>query len=181
MTATLTLTLRGPRQDEGAAIWELARDSERLDLNTPYAYMLWARDFHKSTLVADVDGELVGFIIGFMRPDEPTTLMVWQVAVDMEHRGHGIAGRMLEALVERTGARALETTVTNANEASTRLFAALAARHGAEHTISDLFEPEHFPATQEWEAEKLHRIEPLSSSHNELDNPTTTIEEDTTL
>ena len=43
-----------------------------------------------------------------------------------------------------------------------RLFASFAERRGAEHTVTDLFAPEHFPGTEgEWEAELLHRIAPL--------------------
>lgn len=177
MSATLTLTLRPPRLEEGAAMWSLARDSQRLDLNTPYAYMLWARDFHATTLVADVDDEIVGFVTGFWRPEAPGTLMVWQIAVAEEHRGHGIAGRMLDALVEQTGAETLETTITRANEASVRLFAAFAERFGAEHTVRDLFVEEHFPDDDDWQAELLHRISPLQPSVREPARPTDIDEE----
>ena len=173
-----TIAFRAPRPDEGALLWELARDSERLDLNTPYAYMLWARDFHATTLVADVDDEIVGFVTGFWRPEEAGTLMVWQIAVAEEHRGHGIAGRMLDALVEQTGATTLETTITRANEASVRLFAAFAERFGAQHTVRDLFDEEHFPEDDQWQAELLHRITPLQHGSAEPTARTTDIEED---
>lgn len=173
-----TLTLRAPQLDEGAAMWSLARDSRVLDLNTPYAYMLWARDFHSTTVVADVDDEVVGFVTGFWRPEEPTTLMVWQVAVDEDHRGRGIAGKMLDALVERTGPVTLETTITSDNEASARLFAGFAERFGAQHTITDLFVEEHFPDEDAWQPELLHRITPLRSAQHQA-RPTAT-EEDAT-
>lgn len=162
-----TISLRAPRLDEGAAMWELARDSERLDLNAPYAYMMWARDFHSTTMVADVDDDIVGFITGYWRPDSPTTLMVWQVAVDERHRGRGIAGRMLDALAERTGAAAVETTITRANEASVRLFSSFAERRGAEHEVTSLFGVEHFPGDDGWEPELLHRIAPLRTEPRE--------------
>lgn len=173
-----TIMFRHPRPDEGAQLWELARDSERLDLNTPYAYMLWARDFRETTVVAEVDDELVGFVTGFLRPEDPSTLMVWQVAVDEAQRGRGIAGRMLDELASRTGAAAVETTITRANEASVRLFASFAERRGAEHTVAELFAPEHFPGDEgEWEAELLHRIAPLRPEPREETDALEALEE----
>ncbi len=156
--------LRHPHVDDGAQMWRIARDSRHLDLNTPYAYMLWARDFHATTLVAEVEGSVVGFVTGYRRPEEPTTLMVWQIAVDEAHRGQGLAGRLLDALVGQTDAYSLETTVTAANTASQRLFRSFAERHGAQHSITDLFAEEHFPDEDEWMAELLHRITPLRAA-----------------
>lgn len=161
-TATTVETIvREPHVDDGAEMWRVARDSVRLDLNTPYAYMLWARDFHATSLVVEVDGRVGGFVTGYLRPEESTTLMVWQIAVDEEHRGQGLAGRLLDELVRRTGAYTLETTVTADNVASQRLFQAFADRHQAQHSVSDLFAEDHFPDGQSWDAELLHRITPI--------------------
>lgn len=156
------VVLRRPEVDDGAGMWRVARDSVRLDLNPPYAYLLWARDFADTSVVAEVDGEVLGFVSGFLRPDEPATLMVWQVAVSERLRGLGIAGRMLDHLVDRTEADALETTITEDNPASIKLFDGFARRRGATRSVADLFAVEHFPDEDPWNAEHLHRIEPLS-------------------
>lgn len=158
----MTAHMRHPTIDDGAALWRITRDSQRLDLNSPYAYLLWARDFSRTTVVADIGGEVGGFVTGFLRPDEPTTVMVWQIAVDEKHRGQGLAGRLLDALVERTGVTALETTITEDNPASRATFAKFAERHGAELTVTPLFETHHFPDNQHWDPELLHRIAPLT-------------------
>lgn len=156
--------IRHPHVDDGAQMWRVARDSVRLDLNPPYAYILWARDFHSTSVVAEVDGAVVGFVTGYLRPEEPTTLMVWQVAVDRSQRGQGLAGQMLDELARRTGAYTLETTITADNPASRRLFEAFAARHAAQHSVSGLFATEHFPDDQDWKPEQLHRITPLRTT-----------------
>ena len=153
--------MRHPTIDDGAALWRITKDSQRLDLNSPYAYLLWARDFSRTTIVADTGGDLGGFVTGYMRPDEPTTVMVWQIAVDEQHRGQGLAGRLLDELAARTGATALETTITDDNPASRATFAKFAERHGAELTVTPLFETEHFPSGDEFKPELLHRIAPL--------------------
>ncbi|MDO5492447.1 MAG: diaminobutyrate acetyltransferase [Nesterenkonia sp.] len=160
-----TIEIRVPTVDDGAGMWRLARGTGVLDLNTPYAYILWARDFAATSVVALVDGQLAGFISGYVRPEDPRTLFVWQVGVDSDFRGRGLAKKMLFGLVDRTAASRLETTITSDNEASIALFTALARHHGAEITRSDLFGEEVFPSAEEsgeaHAAEDLYTVEPL--------------------
>lgn len=154
-----TIDMRSPQLTDGAAMWRLTRDTGVLDLNSSYQYLLWCRDFAATSVVAESHGQHFGFITGFMRPDEPGTLMIWQVAVDTAARGHGLASRMLDYLVESTNAQHLETTVTDDNAASKKLFASLADRHGAQHDITALFTPDIYP--DDHDTEYLHRIGPL--------------------
>ncbi len=146
-------------------MWRMARDSRVLDVNASYSYLLWCRDFAATSVVADVAGEAAGFVTGYLRPDQPDTLMVWQVAVDQEHRGQGLAGRMLDELVDRladgpTGPVArLETTITPDNEASIRLFTSFARSRGADVEREPVFLESHFPDGHETEV--LFRIGPL--------------------
>lgn len=163
---SLTEVIRHPKIEDGSAMWRVARDSQRLDLNTPYAYVLWARDFAATSLVAEVGGEVGGFVSGYLRPDAPDTVMVWQIAVDEACRGRGLAGRLLDELAGRTGAAALETTITADNPQSIALFRAFARRHEAEHTVGDLFTAEHFPRGGDYKPELLHRIAPLSTARS---------------
>lgn len=144
-------------------MWRVAKDSARLDVNSPYAYTLWARDFADTTVVADVDSEVVGFVTGYYRPAEPDTLMVWQIAVDQNFRGHGIARRLLDELIARTGTTTVETTITDDNSASQALFSSFANHHGAEHEVTPLFTSVHFPVDQPADPELLHRISGLSA------------------
>ena len=153
--------LRPPTIEDGGAMWRVARDSQTLDLNTSYAYLLWARDFSGTSVVAERDGRVVGFVSGYIRPEAPHTLMVWQVAVDADQRGHGLAGRMLDHLAETVpGMTSLETTITDDNAASRALFGGFARTRGAEHEEIDLFVRDHFP-DEGHEPEVLHRIGPF--------------------
>ncbi len=130
-TAPDAVLFRSPEITDGVRLWEIARNTEVLDLNSSYAYLLWCRDFSRSSVVAVVDERVAGFVSGFIRPESPATLFVWQVAVDADQRGKGIAGRMLSALLDRLapeGITHLETTISPDNEASIALFTALARR-----------------------------------------------------
>ncbi|MDT0417273.1 diaminobutyrate acetyltransferase [Streptomyces sp. DSM 41982] len=163
------LRLDGPRVQDGAALWRLARDSGKLDLNSSYSYLLWCRDFAATSVVArDAAGDPVGFVTGYIRPERPGVLVVWQVAVAASQQGRGLAAALLDVLAARVAAstelHGLETTITPGNVPSERLFTSFAARHGADLEREVLFDAELFPADDEagHEPEVLYRIGPLA-------------------
>ncbi|QKT06896.1 diaminobutyrate acetyltransferase [Gordonia sp. X0973] len=141
-TNSETVTLRSPRISDGAAMHRLAEATGVLDANTLYAYVLWCHDFAATSVVAEVDGEFAGFVTGYRKPDDPSILMVWQVAVDERFRGRGIGARMLHGLLDAvadSGCRALHTTISPDNDASQRLFASVAQRRGLSLSRRPLF------------------------------------------
>ncbi|HEY2205590.1 MAG TPA: diaminobutyrate acetyltransferase [Pseudonocardia sp.] len=172
-----SIVIEPPTIDDGVELWRMARDSRVLDLNSRYSYLLWCRDFAATSVIARLGPERVpaGFITGYRRPDEPGTLLVWQVAVDAAARGQGLAGRMLDALwAQVDGVDHMETTVTPDNEASIAMFAGFAQRHDAHVDVAELFsgaqlsagepdddgsdhEPEHQP-------ENRYRIGPIKAT-----------------
>ncbi|EPH41044.1 diaminobutyrate acetyltransferase [Streptomyces aurantiacus] len=162
------LRIDTPGVADGAAIWRIARDSKALDLNSSYSYLLWCRDFAATSVVArDAYGEPAGFMTGYIRPDKPRTLVVWQAAVDHAHRGRGLAGALLDGLAAKVAAHqgldALETTITPDNEASERLFTSFAERHGARVERTVLFDAGLFPGDDGGhEPEVLFDIAPLA-------------------
>ena len=120
----------------------LAGDTGVLDVNSVYAYVLWCHDFPSTSVVAEVDGELAGFVTGYRRPAAPSVLMVWQVAVDDRLRGRGVAARMLNHLLDGVapgGASRLHTTISPDNTASQALFAAVAKQRGLTLSRRPLF------------------------------------------
>jgi L-2,4-diaminobutyric acid acetyltransferase len=160
------LRIDRPGVADGAALWRIAKDSGNLDLNSSYSYLLWCRDFAGTSAVArDAEGEPVGFVTGYIRPEQPRTLLVWQVAVDSACRGRGLAGALLDGLTARVarerGLSFVETTVSPGNTASERLFASYAERHGAALEREVLFDAGQFPDGPH-DPEVLHRIGPLS-------------------
>ena len=153
-----------PSTQDGPDLWRIARDSNSLDLNSSYAYLLWCRDFAETSLVVRVSGRVVGFVIGFTRPTEPGTVVVWQIAVDADQRGRGLAAALLDELAARLaprGVRTVETTISPDNTASIALFTAFARRHRTAIDRAELFGAEHFPDAHE--AEDLYRIGPLGT------------------
>ncbi|MFT5734201.1 MAG: diaminobutyrate acetyltransferase [Planctomycetota bacterium] len=157
---TAHVTFREPGLEDGQHLWRMAKDSGTLDLNSPYAYLLFGSAFSETCLIAEADGEPVGFVMGLRLPRDPEALFVWQVAVDPSQRGKRLASRMLDELIERLRPSVLEATVTPSNGASMALFRSLAKRAGVESRETAFIQVEDFPEPGH-EAEVLLRIGPL--------------------
>ncbi|OYV55464.1 diaminobutyrate acetyltransferase [Acidiphilium sp. C61] len=128
------MSLRRPIAADGPAVTALIAECPPLDTNSAYCNLLQCTDFAETCVIAEREGEVVGWISGYLPPSNPSRIFVWQVAVSAAARGIGLGGQMLDALLDRqavAGARALTTTITEANTASWRLFESLARRRGA--------------------------------------------------
>lgn len=155
--------LRPPTLEDAPKMWELVCQSEVLDVNSPYLYLLLCRDFARTSLVATCGDRLSGFVTGYRPPERPDVLFVWQVAVSPEDRRRGLARRMLCELVARCRSddlRFVEATIADGNQNSNRLFAALARELDAPLTRSVGFREEDFPHADH-DAEPLVRIGPF--------------------
>ncbi len=160
--------IRPARAADGAAMVALVDATGALDRNSPYAYLMMGQWFSDTSLVAERDGRLVGFVIGFVPPRQSDTVFVWQVGVAPSEKGRGLGSQLLDALLRRPGPqgsppRFLEATVTPSNGASEALFRAAARRHHAAVAVSEIFPGDWFPATgAAHEPERLFRIGPLA-------------------
>ena len=161
--------LRPPQGTDAIGIRDLAKSTGVLDLNSTYAYLLLATDFAATSIVAECDGDLRGFITGYHPPERPDVLFVWQVAVAPSGHGKGLASAMIDALVHRVREQrcghpvTVEATVAPSNAASRAFFGAFARRHGvpmveAPHFGSDLLDPD-----GAHEDEPILRIGPLTA------------------
>lgn len=161
-----SITFRSPTPADAREMWRIARDSGALDLNSPYAYLLVADHFAATSVVAEAhDGRLAGFVAAYLPPNEPDVVFVWQVAVDHEHRGAGVARRLLHETIDRAwplGARGLTATVTPGNDPSRRLFHAVAAERGARIDELPLYDADLFPG-EGHEPENRLVVAPLTS------------------
>lgn len=153
---------RTPRPEDGTAVWELVRDTPGLDTNSRYFYVLWFRDFADCSLLATVDDEIVGFLLGYRRPEEPDTYFVWQTAVSPRHGIPFLGVKLFEAAADRQrerGARYVEATVSAENKAILMVLRQYARKRSAEVADRVLF-PSGWLGEGHHD-EVLHRIGPL--------------------
>ncbi len=156
---------REPRIGDSRHIHNLIGNSRPLDLNSLYCYLLLADHFRKTCIVAERDGNILGFISAYLHPLKENTLFVWQVAVDETVRKQGVGSRMLEELLKRPELKFvsnLETTVNPSNRSSQSLFESFAKRLGVSCNMSILFSEDLF-GDADHEAEILFRIGPFDN------------------
>jgi len=165
--STREVLLRRPVSQDGAGVHRLVSRCPPLDENSLYCNLLQASHFADTSVAAQWEGgELAGFVSGYLVPQRPHTLFIWQVAVAEEARGLGLAGRMIREILCRPACaqvRHLETTITPDNAASWALFRSLARGLGADCAESVMFDRErHFQGRHD--SEMLLRIGPFAES-----------------
>lgn len=137
------IRLRKPTVEDGSDVWELISACKPLDENSMYFNLIQCDHFADTCILAEREGEVVGWISGHIPPEKPDALFVWQVAVSPEARGLGLAGRMLRALFDRDAladVTRIETTITRDNKPSWGLFRAFAKKRGGSLTFAPHFE-----------------------------------------
>lgn len=158
------ITLRLPAREDGAALHTLVRLNPPLDMNSVYCNVLQCTHFSDTCILAEKEGRLIGYVTGYLMPGDPEIYFLWQVGVSPEGRGHGLAVKMIQAILARDfcrNVRELNTTITRTNEASRRLFQSLAEKENAEITEEENYFPEEVLGGHK--AESLFRIRPLST------------------
>lgn len=123
------LMIRQPSSLDGMALNQLVAECPPLDPNSAYCNLLQCHHFSETAAAAFDGDKLVGFISGYLLPSDPSTFFVWQIAVHSSARGCGLAGRMLQDILQR-GALAqvnrIQTTISPGNGASQAVFRKLA-------------------------------------------------------
>jgi len=157
-------TLQIPELTDGHSVHRLIERCPPLDTNSAYCNLLQCGHFAQTSVIAKSDSAVVGFISGYLLPDKPDTLFVWQVAIDATARGEGLATKMLDRLLTRptlSHVKFLETTITDDNQASWALFTRFAQRKNVELCKSEyLDKTTHF--SDEHDSESLVRLGPFN-------------------
>lgn len=159
-----SLTLRAPTLTDGMDVYRLIENSPPLDTNSSYCNLLQCSHFSSTSVAADADGDLVGFISGYILPDRPNTLFIWQVAVAEQARGQRLASKMLAHILSREHCKNvsyIETSITVDNQASLNVFKGLAKTLGADIQTSPWMDKElHFSGLHD--SEPLVRVGPFN-------------------
>lgn len=166
LSKSINIQFQHPTAEDGFAVNQLIADSPPLDTNSVYCNLLQCSHFAQTSMIAkDGDsGDVLGFVSGHRIPARPEVLFVWQVVVSSKARGQGLAGRMIQALLETDACGEvthIETSITSDNEASWGLFKKLAQKLSAPTSETVLFDKDaHFGGRHD--TEMLFRIGPFS-------------------
>lgn len=155
-------SITNTRKEDGPAVYEIAKKSGSLDLNSRYCYLLLCTHFDKFCLIARAGKEAVGFVSAYPHPHYTGTLFVWQIAVDPGFQNLGIGFGLLQRLIQlaaENGLSYIETTITPSNKASFALFKKISEEYGADCQQSIYFPRNLFNGDHE--EERLLRIGPI--------------------
>jgi L-2,4-diaminobutyric acid acetyltransferase len=151
-------------------VFRLVERCPPLDANSSYCNFLQCGHFAQTSVAAEMNGELVGFISGYKKPEQQDTLFVWQVAVDERARGQGLASKMLLHILQRPNCQSvnhLETTITEDNKGSWALFERLAKTLDADLNSSIFLDKKkHFDGLHDSEA--LVTIGPFTNTQETI-------------
>lgn len=166
LSGSESILLRPPVLADGLAVHGLVQRCPPLDENSSYCNFLQCSHFADTSVAAESGQELVGFVSGYIVPQRPDSLFIWQVAVAEEARGLGLASRMLSHIIDRPSCsevRYLETSITQENQASWALFGSWANKRSAEFQSSPWMDKDRHFAGQH-ESEALVRIGPFNAN-----------------
>jgi GNAT superfamily N-acetyltransferase len=92
------------------------------------AHPVFFYELGDQALIAEEDGQVVGFLLGFIAPTHPPTGYVHLVGIHPDHRRRGVGKELYKQFTDRCrthGARRLKAMATVGNENSTRFHLAL--------------------------------------------------------
>lgn len=92
------------------------------------AHPVFFYELGQEALIAEVDSEVVGFLLGFIAPTHPPTGYVHLVGIHPEYRRQGVGKQLYEHFADRcraAGAARLKAITNVGNEGSVRFHEAL--------------------------------------------------------
>jgi L-2,4-diaminobutyric acid acetyltransferase len=130
-------------------------------LNSRYTYLLLAKDFSDTCIIAKIGSKIIGFSSGYVPPKRPDTFFNWEIVVDEKYRGNGIQKAMLIHQIHITSAKFLELTINPSNDVCRKSIIDLARLLHTTYEESMLFSERDF-GNDEHEPEVLFRVGPMS-------------------
>lgn len=143
---TSKFRLRPPMAKDGAAVNRLIADCAPLDTNSVYCNLLQCTHFSQTSVIAEDGSSVGGFVSGYVQPEQPDVLFVWQVAVAHHARGHKLGAAMIDHLLLRPvcdGIHYIETSISPDNAASWALFNSIAQNHNTQLESTPWFSARH--------------------------------------
>jgi len=163
-----SILFRIPQKKDAKKIVDLIKSGGTLDLNSEYLYLLQTTHFNKTCSVAVCNDEIIGFVSGYLVPNEEETLFIWQVAVSSKFRGQNLAMQIIMDIFNRNNSKKqikyILSTVSPSNKSSQRVFEKVAIDFDTDMKSKTLFSLDDFIDAHEEEVQYL--IGPITQTKN---------------
>lgn len=166
--------IRAPRLADAPAVHALIGRCPPLDTNSLYCNLLQCYHHAETCALAESEeGRLRGFVSGYRLPAYPENLFLWQIAIDEQARGRGLAKRLIWTILGRPicrGVRYLRATISADNIPSWAMFQGLADSLQADRKRRVLFDSTEHLADQHASEDELI-IGPFTFTSHESKGP----------
>lgn len=151
--------LRNVCEDDALLLQTLASECPPLDIHTPYTYWVIARFFGRSSFIAEISGEPVGYITSV---DNGNELLIWQIGLKEKARGKGISEKLIRRVISDAlaGGKKIFVSIDKNNQPSNGAFSAYCRRNGLKMTRERTVTLTSAVDPVFTESEELFRIEP---------------------
>jgi L-2,4-diaminobutyric acid acetyltransferase len=152
-----------PEKKYAKQIYKLVQSTKILDLNSEYLYLLQTTHFRDYCSIALHKEKVVGFVSGYCLPNRDDSLFIWQVAVDDNFRGKGLAKNLMIDILSREenlSLKYIHTTISPSNKSSIKAFERFANELETNIVLQDFIEKDDF--INQHEEEVLSEIGPFN-------------------
>ena len=118
-------TLRAPEDRDGADIDALAEGGPSKLMRRVHGSLAAHQFAHETSVVAELNGKLVGWALAYVLPFDPETLFIWKVEVGEDASDTGIATLMLGHLMRQNACAnvtRVQTSIPSDDEVAWSLF-----------------------------------------------------------
>lgn len=162
------ILFRIPQKKDAKRIVDLIKTGGTLDLNSEYLYLLQTTHFNETCCVAVCEDEIIGFVSGYLVPNEEEKLFIWQVAVSSKFRGQNLAKQIIMDIFNRNNLKKqikyILSTVSPSNKSSQRVFEKVSIDFDTDIKSKTLFSLNDFIDAHEEEVQYL--IGPITQTKN---------------
>lgn len=162
--SSLEIVIRSPLKKDAPKIYNLMETLPELTLNARYCYLLFCTDFSKTSAVIEQGDDIVGFLIGYIRPDHPDSLFFLQVGVSEAFRGCRYYSQMVKHVLAQPVCRDIryfEGSISAANKSSIKAAEKLAEIIDADLNEHSVLFDKNEDFSGECESQTLFRVGPL--------------------
>ncbi len=106
-------------------VYDLIRHCPPLESYGPHLYKIMIRYFNNTCYVAKKRDRVIGWVMGFIAPNNPDTYFLWQIGIDPNEQGIGLGSRLLDYVEKdliKKQCKRIELTIDPENIPSQKLF-----------------------------------------------------------
>jgi L-2,4-diaminobutyric acid acetyltransferase len=135
------ITIRPSKGGDSLILHELAsHGAPYLLAHTPFTYWVMVFNYADYIFIAHEGEKPVGFIMAMPSADPAIGLFIWQIGIVPDHRGAGLGGRLIRALLEKhASTKRFTITVDPDNIPSFKAFKSAASALGT--TLEEITNP----------------------------------------